>query len=65
MTFVVCALVGTVAMAKTRSHTVEFDQDTMVNGTLVKKGEYQAKFDEQANELTILKNGHDIAHRRC
>lgn len=61
MTFVVCSLVGTVAMAKTRSHTVDFDQDTMVNGTLVKKGAYQAKFDEQANELAIFKNGHGIA----
>jgi len=61
MTSVLCALVGTVALAKTRSHMVDFDQDTMVNGTLVKKGEYQAKFDEQANELRFFKNGHDIA----
>ena len=61
MTFVLCALVGTVAMAKTRPHKVDFENDTMVNGTLVKKGEYQAKFDEQANELKIFKNGHDIA----
>ena len=61
MTSVLCALVGTVALAKTRSHLVDFDQDTMVNGTLVKKGEYQAKFDEQANELTFFKNGRGIA----
>jgi len=59
---VMCALVGTVAMAKTRSHTVDFGQDTMVNGTLVKKGEYQAKFDEQSNELRFFKDGHDIAN---
>src|SRR6185436_6630225 len=62
MTFVLCALVGTVALAKTRSHRVDFDQDTIVNGTLVKKGAYEAKFDEQANELRIFKNGHDIAN---
>jgi len=61
MTFVLCALVGTVALAKTRTHMIEFERDTLVNGTLVMKGEYQAKFDEQANELRFFKNGHDIA----
>jgi hypothetical protein len=55
-----CALVGTLALAKTKFHTINFDQDTMVNGTLVKKGEYQAKFDEQTNELSLLKDGHVI-----
>ncbi|MBK7995917.1 MAG: hypothetical protein IPK14_21840 [Blastocatellia bacterium] len=28
--------------------------DLMVNGTLVKKGEYKVKFDSQTNELWIL-----------
>ena len=61
MTFVLCALVGTVALAKTRTHMIEFERDTLVNGTLVMKGAYQAKFDEKANELRFFKNGHDIA----
>jgi hypothetical protein len=29
----------------------------MVNGTLVKAGEYQIKFNEQTGELSILKDG--------
>jgi len=29
----------------------------MVNGTLVKAGDYQVKFNEQTGELTILKDG--------
>jgi len=60
MTLLLCALVGTLALAKNKFHTINFDQDMMVNGTLVKKGEYQAKFDEQTSELTLLKDGHNI-----
>jgi len=59
-TLLLCALVGTLALAKSKSHTINFDQDTMVNGTLVKKGEYRAKFDDQTNELTLLKDGRVI-----
>ena len=61
MTSVLCALMGTVSLAKTRSHMVAFDQDTMINGTLVKKGNYEAKFDEQANKLTFFKHRRGIA----
>ena len=61
MTSVLCTLMGTVALAKTRSHMIDFDQDTMVNGTLVKKGEYVAKFDEQANKLTFFRHRRGIA----
>lgn len=32
-------------------------QDVMVNGTLVKAGDYEFKFNEKTNELTIMKNG--------
>ena len=60
MMSLLCALVGTLALAKTKSHTINFDQDTMVNGTLVKKGEYRAKFDDQTNELTLLKDGRAV-----
>ena len=55
-----CALVGTMALAKIRFHTVSFDQDMLVNGVLVKKGEYQARFNEQNGELTILEGSRAV-----
>jgi len=36
---------------------VTFPEDVMVNGTLVKAGDYEVKFDESTNELSIIKNG--------
>jgi hypothetical protein len=50
-----CALVGTMALAKGESHRLSLNEDTMVNGTLVKKGEYRAKFDSETGMLTIKK----------
>jgi hypothetical protein len=50
-----CALVGTMALAKGESHKLSLNEDTMVNGTLVKKGEYRAKFDSETGMLTIKK----------
>jgi hypothetical protein len=52
-----CALAPTMALAKSKSHRITFEQDMLVNGALVKKGEYQARFNEQTSELTIL-DGH-------
>ena len=49
-----CALAGTMALAKTKFRRITLDQDMLVNGALVKKGEYQARFNEQSGELTIL-----------
>jgi hypothetical protein len=57
----ICALasiaVVTTAKEKVKAETVTFTEDTMVNGTLVKAGEYQIKFNEQTGELSILKDG--------
>ena len=57
----ICALasiaVVTTAKDKVKAETVSFTEDTMVNGTLVKAGEYQIKFNEQTGELSILKDG--------
>ncbi len=57
----ICALasiaVVTTAKDKVKAETVTFTEDTMVNGTLVKAGEYQIKFNEQTGELSILKDG--------
>ena len=42
---------------KVEKKTVTFPEDVMVNGTLIKAGEYEVKFDEGSNELSIIKNG--------
>ena len=42
---------------KVEKKMVTFPEDVMVNGTLVKAGEYEVKFDETAGELSIIKNG--------
>ena len=57
---VICALASIPAAAgkdKVRTETVKFASDIMVNGTLVKAGSYQIKFNEQTGELSILKDG--------
>ena len=54
LAFALCALAGTMALAKSKFHRITFDQDMLVNGVLVKKGEYQTRFNEQNSELTIL-----------
>lgn len=58
---VICALasIGVLAAAKDKVKTenVTFTSDVMVNGTLVKAGDYQVKFNEQTGELAILKDG--------
>ena len=51
------ASVSVFAGDKSKSDTVTFPSDVMVNGTLVKAGEYQVKFDEKTGELSILKGG--------
>ena len=60
-TLTVCALVSISAFAgdkdKTETKTLTVAQDIMVNGTLVKAGEYQIKFDEKTGELSILRDG--------
>jgi hypothetical protein len=42
---------------KVEKKMITFTDDVMVNGTLVKAGDYEVKFDESTNELSIIKNG--------
>lgn len=53
------AAVGVLAgdKGKVEKKTVTFTDDTMVNGTLIKAGDYDVKFDEGTGELSIIKNG--------
>jgi len=55
------ALTSVVALAKVQKHKVTFDNDIKVNGTLVKKGTYDVKFDDQTGQLSIEKNGKTVA----
>jgi hypothetical protein len=56
-----CVTIGTMALAKNKLHTLNFDQNVTVNGTVVKKGEYQARFNEQTGEFTILEGKRVVA----
>jgi len=40
---------------KVEKKTVTFTEDIMVNGTLVKKGDYEIKFDDSTGELSVIK----------
>ena len=42
---------------KVEKKTITFPENVMVNGTLVKAGDYEVKFDDSTNELSIVKNG--------
>ena len=55
------ALTGVVAFAKVHKQKVTFENDIKVNGTLVKKGTYEVKFDDQSGQLSVIKNGKVIA----
>jgi hypothetical protein len=52
---------GSVAFAKTIKQRITLTKPGVVNGTVVKKGTYNAVFDDQTNELTILKGKEVIA----
>ena len=58
---VVLALSSVAAFAKGKRETVTFPNNIKVNGTLVKQGTYDLKFNEETNELSILKGGKVIA----
>jgi predicted amidohydrolase len=56
-----CALVAVAAFAggkaKIRKETVTFASDVTVNGTLLKAGNYDLRFNEETGELAIMKGG--------
>ena len=55
------ALTSVVAFAKVHKQRVNFDNDIKVNGTVVKKGTYDLKFDDETGQLSIVKNGKVVA----
>ena len=48
-------LAATAAFGKSRKSNIALASDTKVNGTLVKKGNYEVVYDDQSGELSIFK----------
>lgn len=61
MILALCALASTTGYAKGKTEDLTLPQDVMIGGTLVKKGEYKLKFDEQTGELLLLKGKKVVA----
>ncbi len=62
--FIVLLLTGLIwsmAFGKNKVHSITFYDNTIVNGSVVKKGEYRAIFDEQAGNFTILDGKNVVA----
>ncbi|HSS22147.1 MAG TPA: hypothetical protein VLL54_18905 [Pyrinomonadaceae bacterium] len=57
----VALLASSTIFAKSKKESIEFPTDIKVNGTLVRKGTYDVKFDEQTGELSIIKDKKVIA----
>jgi len=55
------ALTGVVALAKVHKEKVTFENDIKVNNTLVKKGTYDLKFNDETGQVEIVKNGKTVA----
>lgn len=55
------ALTSVVALAKVHKQKVSFESDIKVNGTLVKKGTYEVKFDDETGQLSLTKQGKVVA----
>jgi hypothetical protein len=58
---VVCLFTSLTVFAKDKSEFITLPQDVVINGTLVKKGEYKLKFDEQSGELLLMKGKKVVA----
>ena len=57
LAFLLVTWAGAAAFAKSNTGGVSFSSNVKVNGTLVKKGNYDVKFDEKTGELSIEKDG--------
>ncbi|HEY9285363.1 MAG TPA: hypothetical protein VIP46_18060 [Pyrinomonadaceae bacterium] len=62
---VVCALLGTSASAGVKRNNVTFNDDVTVGDTAVKKGSYEITFDDQTEELKILKGDKVVAQTKA
>jgi hypothetical protein len=60
-TFAMFVLMVVMVFADEKGKDVTFFGDIVVNGTVVKKGNYKVTFNEQAEELSILKGKNVVA----
>ena len=58
---ILSALMSAVSLANVKSKRVTFSEDVKVGGTLIKKRDYQVRFDDQTKEFTILSGKKVIA----
>jgi hypothetical protein len=65
LALVVCALLGAPAAAGVKRNDVTFAHDVTVGDTLVKKGRYAVTFDDQTEELKILKGERVVARTKA
>ena len=61
LAFLIASLASLSVFAKGKKETANFPTNIKVNGTLVKKGVYDLKFDDKTGELTIVKDNKVIA----
>jgi len=57
----ITSLAGVSVYAKSKKERVTFPTNIKVNGTMVKKGVYDLKFDDETGELAIMKDNKVIA----
>lgn len=55
------ALASVVAFGKVHKQRMTFSSDVKVNDTVLKKGTYEVKFDDETGQLSIVKNGKVVA----
>ena len=60
ISLLVCAFLSVSVFAGEKSKKLTIPYDVVVNGTLIKKGEYKAVFNEENSELVLLK-GKEVA----
>jgi hypothetical protein len=61
LALLITSLTALSVFAKGKTETVTFPTDIKINGTLVKQGVYDLKFDDKTGELSIVKRGKVIA----
>jgi hypothetical protein len=60
---VIVSLVSVAAFAKTKSETFTLESNVKFNGTVINKGVYKVKFDDQTGEMTIADEGGKVVAR--
>src|SRR5258705_5946222 len=61
LALLIAAVASVSVFPKSKTETVRFATNIKVNGTLVKAGEYEVKFDDKTGELSIMKGSKVIA----